>query len=65
MQEEILEILVLDFVGFKNVDTEWYVRMSTNPPLVEPKVEMLLELCEEEGATLEATLPVIDNQPSQ
>ena len=38
-------------------DIHWYVRMPTDPPPVDPKVEMLSEVCEEEGVTLD--------QPSQ
>ena len=34
--------------------THWYVRMPSDLPVVEPKVETLLELCEQ-GATLEPT----------
>ena len=45
-----------------NADVDWYVRMPTDPPLFDPKVEMLPELFEREGATLEPTFPMIDSQ---
>ena len=39
--------------------------MPTNPPPFEPKVEMPLELCEEEDAILEPFSPVTNNQLQQ
>ena len=36
------------------------MRMPTDPPLVYPKVEMLLSQCEEEDANLAATIPATD-----
>ena len=33
--------------------------MTTNPPLVDPKIEAPHELCEEEDAILEPTFPMI------
>ena len=38
------------------------MRMPTDPPLVDPKVEMQLGQCEVEDATPEATIPMTDNQ---
>ena len=35
--------------------------MPTDPPPVDPKAEMLHELCEEQDATLEPPLPKLDN----
>ena len=35
------------------------MNLPTDPPPVDPKVEILPQLCEEEGATLEPTFPVI------
>ena len=40
-----------------NADNYWYVRMPTNPPLVNCKVKMQLMLCEEEDTTLELFFP--------
>ena len=42
--------------------TAWYVVIKTDPPLVDPKVEMQLVQNEGEGAILEATIPVTDSQ---
>ena len=42
--------------------TDCYVWMPRDPPPVHIKVEMLLELHEEEAATLEPTFPIIDSQ---
>ena len=42
--------------------SDWYVRMSTDPPPVNTKVEMLPELCEEEEANMKQTFPVIESQ---
>ena len=50
------------FLMCNNADIDWYVRKPTNPPLVDPKVEMLPELCQEEGVTLEPTVSMIDIQ---
>ena len=49
------------FPKCNNVDTNWYVRMYTNLPPVDPKVEMSFALCEKEDTILEPTFPVIDN----
>ena len=38
-------------------DSDWYVMMATNQPLVDPKVEMLPELCEEEECHSATNLP--------
>ena len=42
-------------------DSDLYVRMPTNPPLVDAKAETLLELCEKGDAILEPISPIIDN----
>ena len=39
---------VADFPRCNNAEIEWYGRMPTDPPLVNPKVEMLLQQCERE-----------------
>ena len=44
-----------------NADKDWCVRMPTNPLPVDPKIEILLKLCEEEDVILEPTFPAIDN----
>ena len=38
-------------------DIDWYVRMPKDPPLVDPKDEMQLELCKEAGSNLKAMFP--------
>ena len=38
-----------------NTKVDWYVGMATNPPPVDPKVEMPFELCGGEDAILEQT----------
>ena len=50
----------MDFPRGNSADIDWYMRMSRDLALVDPKVEMLLELCEEESVTLEPTFPIID-----
>ena len=35
--------------------------MPTDPPLVDPKIETLPELCEKAGDTLEPIFPMIDS----
>ena len=52
---------VVDFPRCNLADIEWYMRMQTDLPLVDPKVEMLFWQCEEEDATLEETMPMSDN----
>ena len=37
------------------------MRMPTNPPQVDLKVEMLPELCKEEGVSQEPTFPIIES----
>ena len=49
----------MDIQKHNNADIDWYVRMPTDPPLVDTKVETLTRLCQEEGATLEPTFPVV------
>ena len=39
---------------------DWYMRMSTNPPPVNPKFEIMLKLCKEEDAILELISPAVD-----
>ena len=50
---------VVDFPRCNTAHIDWYVRMPTNTPSARPIVEMLPQMCEEEGSTLEPTLPVI------
>ena len=50
---------VLDFQRFSNADINWYMMIPTDLALVDAKVEMLLELCEEEDATLQPTFSMI------
>ena len=52
----------VDFPRCNNDEIDWYMKMQTDPPQVDPKVETLSELCEEEGATLEPTFPMTDSQ---
>ena len=52
---------VVDFPRYSNADIGWYMRMPTDPPQVDLEVEMLPQLCVEEGATLKQALPVIVN----
>ena len=49
----------MDFPRCDNVGIDCYMRMPTDPPLVDLKAEMLPEICEEEGATLEPYFPLI------
>ena len=35
------------------------MKIPTDPPLVDPKIEMLSDICQEEGAILEPTIPMI------
>ena len=44
-----------DFPSGNSTDTDWYLRMPMDPPLVDPKDEMQPELCEEASATQEPT----------
>ena len=53
---EVVEITVCNNAGI-----QWYGRMSTDPPLADPKGEKLLEPPEGEDATLEASDPETDN----
>ena len=48
---------VVDFPRFNRTDIEWYIRMPTDPSLVDPKEEMKPKLCEETGASLEPSFP--------
>ena len=54
---------VVDFPRCNNADTDWYMRMPIDPPLADPKVEMMLGQCKEEDATQEATIPMTCNWP--
>ena len=45
----------MDSPRCNEADTKWYIRMPSNPPLVNPRDETLLQLCEEENAILELT----------
>ena len=53
---------VVDFPTGNSADIDWYVRMPTDPPPVDPWDETLPVLCEEEGAIVEPTFPMIDSQ---
>ena len=55
---------LIEAVGFQrcnNADTDWYVRMPTDSPLVAPKSEMPFELCKDEEDILEPTIFSIDS----
>ena len=52
---------MVDFPRFNNADIDWYVRMPTYAPPVDPNIETQSELSEEEGATQEPTLPIINS----
>ena len=56
---------VVDFLRYNNADIDWYMKMPTNAPPVDPKVEIPLEICEEECVILEQIFPTIDNLLSQ
>ena len=43
------------------IGTSGYQQRTDGPP-GNPKVEMLSDLCKEEGGTLESTLPMTSNQ---
>ena len=51
----------MDCPRCKNANIDWCVRAPTDPSPYNPKVEMLSQLCKEEGATLEPTFPVKDS----
>ena len=51
----------MDFPRCNIADIDCYIKMSTDPPPVDPKVEMLSELCQEEDATLKPTLLTVGN----
>ena len=53
------------FLRYNNADIYWYMRMSTDPPPADPKVETLPQLCKEERATLEPTFPCNRQLPHQ
>ena len=55
---------VVEIPRWNNAGIEWYERMSAGPPLEDPKGEKLLEPSKGEDATLEASNPGTDNQPS-
>ena len=54
----------MDCSEYSNADINWYVRMPTNPPTVNQKVETPLGLFQEEDANPEQICPVMDNQLS-
>ena len=56
---EFLE--AMDYLECNNGDTDWYVRMPIDPPLVDPKARKLPGQCEERDATLELGFPMIEN----
>ena len=47
---------VLDYPRYNKADIDWYMRKLTELPLVDPKVETLTQLGEEESATMEQML---------
>ena len=49
------------FPRCNNAEIERYMRMQTDPPLQDPKVEMLLGQCKEVDATPEETILMTDN----
>ena len=51
----------VDFPRCNNNNNDWYMSMPVDPPPVDLKVEMLLELCEGRGATLESVFPMINS----
>ena len=53
---------IVDSPRCNNIDLNCYVWLPTDPPLLDPKVEKVCELCQEEDAILEATFSLIDNQ---
>ena len=46
----------MDSPKCNNATMDWHMRMPTDLPPVDLKVQMLSQLCKEEGATLEQTL---------
>ena len=52
----------MDVARCNDPDIDWYMRVPIDPHPVDPKVEMLPELCEEEAATLEPTFPITHSQ---
>ena len=50
-----------NFQRFNNADIDRYMSMTTDPLLVDPKVEVPSKLCGEEGTTLEPTFHKIDS----
>ena len=52
---------VADSPSCNNADIDCYVKMLTIPPPVDPNIERLLELCEEEDASLAPIFPTIYN----
>ena len=53
---------VMDSSECNDADIDWYMRMPTNPPLVDSWVEMPLKLCEEEDVILDPIPSETDNQ---
>ena len=54
--------VVVDFPWYNSARIEWYGRLPTDPPLVDPKGEKPLGLCEREDATLDAADHMTNNQ---
>ena len=52
---------VMNFPRCIITDIDWYMRMLTDPLPVDPKVEMLPKLCEEE-ANLEPSFSMIESE---
>ena len=53
---------VMDSPRCNNADTDCYMRIATHLLLIDPKIEMPLELCKEENVTLASTFPTVDSQ---
>ena len=48
----------MDFQRFNNADTDQYKMMQTNQPPADPRVEVQLELCEDEDVIPEPIFPM-------
>ena len=48
---------VVEFPRCNNAGIEWYGRIPTDPPMVDPKGEKLLGQCEEEDSTQKQPIP--------
>ena len=52
---------MIDAAGCSNADSDWLIRISTNPPSVDPQVQILLTSCKVENAILEPMSSTKDN----